>query len=396
MSRRRSLSDTGVAALKPRAARYAEPDPELRGHYVRVTPGGAKSFVAVARNPSGKQVWATIGPADALRINEARDRARTAIQRIRDGLPAFEEKPQVETFAIVAGRWLDRHVKAKGLRSEAEITRLLDKHVLPSWRDREFIAIRRGDVAALLDEVEDDHGARQADYVLAIIRACMNWYAARHDDYQPPIARGMRRTDPKSRARDRVLDDDELRSVWAAAETSGKFGAMVQLALLTAQRREKLATMKWADVSVDGTWRVPIEDREKGAGGELVLPEIAIGIIRAQPRFASNSYVFPGRGDGHFNGFSPCKRALDKKLPGIEPWRFHDLRRTARSLMSRAGVRPEIAERVMGHVIAGVEGVYDRHRYRDEKAEALRALAGLIGGIVDPQNRVVPMARAEA
>ena len=73
---------------------------------------------------------------------------------------------------------------------------------------------------------------------------------------------------------------------------------------------------------------------------------------------------------------------------------IHDLRRTARSLMSRAGVSSEHAERVMGHGIAGVEGVYDRHSYRDEKADALQRLAALIDGIVHPRTAdVVPMAK---
>ena len=69
----------------------------------------------------------------------------------------------------------------------------------------------------------------------------------------------------------------------------------------------------------------------------------------------------------------------------IPKWRLHDLRRTARSLMSRAGIRPDIAERVLGHAITGVEGVYDRHSYREEKAHALRALAGLIENILRPE-----------
>ena len=87
------------------------------------------------------------------------------------------------------------------------------------------------------------------------------------------------------------------------------------------------------------------------------------------------------------------------ELPGAEPepvygtkaranihqgsWVVHDLRRTARSLMSRAGVRPDIAERVLGHAISGVEGIYDRHDYRAEKAEALAKLAALVGDITE-------------
>jgi hypothetical protein len=79
--------------------------------------------------------------------------------------------------------------------------------------------------------------------------------------------------------------------------------------------------------------------------------------------------------------------------PGA-PWVLHDLPRTARSLMSRAGVRPDIAERVLGHKQHGVEGIYDRHRYRDEKADALTRLATLIDGIVNPRENVVRLTGA--
>jgi integrase len=393
---RKSLSDAGVVALKPRAARYSFPDPELRGHYVRVQPGGAKSFVAVSRDPtSGRQVWATIGGADLMSVAEAREKARAAIKRIQAGQPAFDPLVKAQSFEDVAEQWLKRHVRAKGLRSEGEVTRLLNSHVYPAWKDRPFLNIRRSDVAALLDEVEDDHGARQADYVLAITRGIMNWYASRSDDFNPPLVSGMRRTNPKERARARALNDDELRAVWKAAESDGAFGAFVRLLLMTAQRRDKVATMRWADIAPDGTWTIPAEAREKGNAVELVLPEAAIAIVRGQPRLGDSPYVFAavrrvnGKDHASMSGWSKRKRALDAKvaagLPDMPQWQLHDLRRTARSLLSRAGVLREHAERVLGHAIAGVEGVYDVHAYRNEKAAAMAKLAALIERIIiDP------------
>jgi integrase len=384
---RKSLSDKGVAALKPRAARYAFPDPELRGLYIRIQPSGVKAFVAVTRDQEGKQVWTTVGAPDVIGIDEARTRARAVIERVRAGLPAIEAKG--ETFGAIAATWLKRHVAGNGLRSRPEIERLLRVHVLPAWGNREFTSIRRSDVAALLDRVEDHHGARQADYCLNITRALMNWYATRHDDYAPPIVRGMRRQSPHAQARARILSDDEIRAIWKAAERAGAYGGVVQLALLTAQRRTKITTMKWADVAGD-TWSIPKAPREKDTAGTLVLPEAALVIVQAQDQMGENPHVFAGRGDGPINGMSKCKARLDR-ASGVSGWRIHDLRRSARSLMSRAGVRPDVAERVMGHAIAGVEGVYDRHAYRDEKADALRRLAGLIDGIVRPRENVLPI-----
>jgi integrase len=119
------------------------------------------------------------------------------------------------------------------------------------------------------------------------------------------------------------------------------------------------------------------------------MPKVALAILVKQPRLESNPYVFAGRGSGPYRGFSQAKTAFDGKLSDVAPWVIHDLRRTARSLMSRAGVRPDIAERVMGHAIAGVEGIYDRHSYREEKADALRRLAALVDDIVNPRENIV-------
>ena len=148
--------------------------------------------------------------------------------------------------------------------------------------------------------------------------------------------------------------------------------------------------MCWADLK-GGVWTVPEEERQKGTGGKLNLPKLALDAIEAQPHVVGNPHVFAARGKGPFNSFSQRKEELDHKLPDMEPWTLHDLRRTARSLMSRAGVRPDIAERVLGHAIAGVEG------YEPEKADALNKLAHLVETIIDPpEGNVIPIRGKEA
>src|SRR5262249_43812476 len=104
----RTMSDKGVAALKPRAKTYTQSDPELRGHWVRVQPSGKKTFVAITRDPRGKQLWTTIGPADAMTIEAAREQARSILTRVRTGLPALE--PKAETVGTVLDNWLKRHI----------------------------------------------------------------------------------------------------------------------------------------------------------------------------------------------------------------------------------------------------------------------------------------------
>ena len=391
--RRKTLTNKMVATLPRRAKRYVLADPEQRGLYIRVMPKGANVYAAVTRDLYGKQVWATLGGADVLKIDEARDQARKVIRRIREGKPAFEPPAVVpESFRGVAEDWLKRHVIAKGLRSRFEIERLLKQSVYPLWGKRSFVDIRRSDIAKLLDHVQDHSGPSQADHVLAIIRGISNWYTARHDDYASPFVRGMRRTDPETRTRSRILDDDELRQVWHAVEGAGAFGALIRILLLCAQRRGVTVRMKWSDIS-NGVWEIATEEREKGNFGAAKLPDEALAIINAQPKFKGNPYVFAAvHGRGHLNGFNKRKAAFDKAC-GVTGWTLHDLRRTARSLMSRAGITDEHAEHALGHKLQGVKKVYNRYEFFKEKSDALAKLAALIERIVNPVDNVLPLAR---
>lgn len=399
-----------VATIKPDPKkRLAISDPDTRGLYLRVTPAGMKTFTIVARDPSGKQVWREVGNADDITLTEARERAREGVKRIKAGEAPFpEETPVVplETFRKVSDDFLALYVKNKErpLRSAYEIERQFKSHLWPRWEKRVFVDIKRRDIAQMLDEVERDSGASMADHLLATLSKLMTWYAGRDDDYTSPIIRGMRRTKPSERKRKRMLSDEEIRLVWNAAGDAGVFGAIVKTCLLSAQRRDKVRLMRREDVDMEtGRWTIPSEVREKANAGEITLPPLAVAVLKSCKELKGNPYVFAVSKDKAFNGFSKEKVALDAAIAKanggkvLEPWVIHDLRRTAKSLMSRAGVRPDISERVLGHVIPGVEGVYDRHTYEAEKAEALQKLAGLVSLILTPpKGNVVTMERGAA
>lgn len=106
MTRRQRLDDDGVAKLKAKAERYTHADPELPGHYVRVQPSGAKSFVVVTRDPRGKQHWRTVG-APPMKIDAARDAGRKIIRSIREAPP--------DSFEGAAKEWFKRHVLKRKL-----------------------------------------------------------------------------------------------------------------------------------------------------------------------------------------------------------------------------------------------------------------------------------------
>jgi integrase len=222
-----------------------------------------------------------------------------------------------------------------------------------------------------------------ADVTLAVIQGVANWFVDRSDSYVSPFAKLKKRSNADPR--DRILSDEELRAVWKAAEAkeSGAFGVLVRLLLATAQRLDKVLTMRWDNISADGVWIIPSEPREKGHGGPLRLPDLVLAVLKEHPRFAGNPHVFSGRTGGRWRDVWRPKLSFDERC-GVTGWALHDCRRTARSLMSRAGVRPDIAERTLGHVVGSkVQRTYDRLGYAAEKAEALAVLSSLIQHIVN-------------
>jgi integrase len=243
-----------------------------------------------------------------------------------------------------------------------------------------------------------------ATYVLAIIRAVMNWHAAQDDDFVSPIVRGMAPTKTTERARSRVLDDDEIRDLWAALDTADVpecYPAYMRMLLFTACRRNEVADMTSAEIRTGSgrgdVWTIPALRCKTKRDHVVPLTRQAKALIGGKPEgFEGDGpwFIFSTTGGAKaFCGFSAAKRALDAEIarirkregrPPVERWTTHDLRRTGRSLMSRAKVDADIAERAIGHVIGGVRGTYDRFDYFEQKRDAFERLARQVELILNP------------
>jgi integrase len=377
---RKRLTKEGIAKLKPPPKGQIDyHDAWCPGLILRVNYGGRKTWLArhFVKRPGKPSMPTThkLGGYPAFSLDDAREKARAFL------VDPAKAQAATGSFKEVAENFLVRHVKANKLRTGRDYERILNKLVVPHWQDRPFRDIRRSDVTALLDRIEDENGSRQAGVVLAIVSKLFNWYAARSDDYSSPVVRGMRSHGPHKR--DRWLDDDEIRAGWAACGDLGTFGAFVRVLLVTAQRRGKVAAMRWQDI-MDGVWHIRREVREKGAPERLLLPQLVRDVIEAQPRLAGTAYVFAGMTGGLFTSVHLRKRELDTKMPeGTAPWVLHDLRRTARKLMTRAGVRVDVAEMALGHAFGGVRAHYDDPReYQQQIDAAVQAVADQIERII--------------
>src|SRR5262245_10743565 len=147
--------------------------------------------------------------------------------------------------------------------------------------------------------------------------------------------------------------------------------------------------MRWAELNGDRTWIIPAARYKTNLDHVIPLSAMALSVLPER----NGEFVFSANGRQAIGGYGRHKQVIDE-ASGVNGWVLHDLRRSARSLLSRAGVASDHAERCLGDVSVGVRRVYDRHAYYDEKASALEALAARVQRIIDPQPNVVPMRRA--
>lgn len=404
---RQKISKSAVNSLKPG---HSLADTNPVGFVARRLPSGTVAYGFRYRDKhSGRQRWIGLGLHGDITPDLARKKALKVAGEVRDGgqplsasaLARSRRQAASHSLDELLNNFMSRYVRPN-LRSADEIGRCFDVYVRPVLGSRSIYDIRRRDVVEMLDRIEDTNGPVMCDRVLAHVRKCFNWQAARDDAFTPPIVKGMARTKPLERARKRVLDDEEIRDLHLAldelhdtAAVPKCFRSFVRALLLSGQRRAMVSEARWEEI--DGRdWVIPAT-RNKGKVDHLVpLTDTLLELLDIK---GTRGFVFSSdKGRTPFSGFSKAKAALDARLaemrkaggrPVMKHWTFHDLRRSARSLMARAGVPSDHAERVLGHVIPGVRGTYDRHEYADEKREALEKLSALVERILHPNEAVI-------
>jgi integrase len=378
------------ATAEPTDERTVYWDAALPSFGLLVTAAGHKSYVVQYRHRKTSRRYTIKG---VLTLDDARKEARAILGRVaRGGDPVVERRMAAEgnrnALRAICENYLDR--EGDKLRTTAKRRATLERLVYPVLGSVPIDTIRRRDISELLDTIEDERGAAMADQVLALLRRIFNWHATRDDTYASPIVRGMARRTSEERERDRVLTDDEVRKVWTTAEKYPvPWGQVIRFLLLTATRRTEAAAMTWSEIE-DDLWVIPAARYKTGAEVTLPLSAAAQEVLKSVPRIAGCDYAFTTDGRRPISGFSTFKLKFDIAC-GVKDWRLHDLRRTARSLLSRACVNPDTAERCMGHKIGGVRGVYDRFGYVDQMRHAFETLAAQIERIVNPQPSIVPL-----
>lgn len=440
-----------VDAAKPGKAEYVVWDDggkeTVKGFGLKVTPAGGKVYLyqyRLARPGKAAQTTPrkyTIGRHGDFTPDQARNRAQELAAMVAQGidprqleLDAFTaqddakrlamEKARIDaelTFEKVAARWLAEYELGRRPRSYGQAKLVINKHLMPNLRGKPLPSITRADLQAVLDGIPPrQQASRRTVYAYASI--FWGWALQRGDIAENPIPTMAK---PKAvKARDRVLSDDELITIWRATETlRAPLGAFYRVLLLTGQRREEVAGMAWAELDrASATWIIPARKAKNGVAHIVPLApavveeldRLALAVqVKAKDkeqdakRWPKAGPVMSIRGTVALSCFSQAKTLLDAEIAkartdagSIRPWRVHDLRRTMATGFQRLGVRFEVTEATLNHVSGakgGVAGIYQRHDWRDEKQSALETWARHVAAIVTPaeETNVVPIGAAK-
>ena len=381
-----NLTDASIRKTPvPAAGRTELWDRQVLGLGVRITPGDARSWFVRYRTPGGHRRF-KLGEYPGLTLKAARLEAQRVLADVgRGGDPqrakhVARSSDAPTTLAELVHRYVS-HVRTRN-RSWAETERILLRYIVPRLGKLPLEDVRRGHIEPILDELAET-APSMANAAMRQVRRLFNWCVEKDLLPASPIAKV--KLPAKERSRDRVLTDDEVRSIWAALDALPyPFGPCLKLTLLTGQRRTEVAGMRWSDVDLDAeTWMLPREKTKGDRAHVVPLSRQALKVLEALPR-GSSGLVFTTNNRTQISGFSKVKAWIDAKV-GIPAWRIHDLRRTAASGMAKLGVAPHVIEKALNHStgqISGVAGIYNRHEYADEKKQALAQWAQYVDGLV--------------
>lgn len=424
--RRVKFTDKTVAALtcpEGKRDRFAFDD-EIPGFGVRATAKGAKWFVFQYGSAQQKRRVVIGAFGKELTVAAARKKAEELRGQVRSGHdPVFErraaaaERARIEAEAkaaaaraaytvesLIAG-WTEDHLSARSASYRAAAPAQL-RRALKDWLSAPAASFTRTDAVQAMDATKANAGPVAANRLRAEARACWGWAVKRGalegnpwDATPRPLAREI--------ARERVLSDEELAALYkAAGQLDAPWDTMIRLLILTGQRRGEVAGMRWEELDLEkGLWSLPGERTKNHEPHAVPLSEPAIAALKGVHRRKGAEFVFEGPRKTPMSGFGKVKTRLDKLLADalkrtVQPWVIHDLRRTAATGLQRLGVRLEVTEAVLNHVSgskSGIVGVYQRHGWEKEKAEALKGWAAHVLGLLDGRRdgeKVVELRRA--
>jgi integrase len=401
-----TLAARGIAGLQiPEKGRLEYFDKTTPGFGLRVTSAGHRSWICLYRHKGEKRRF-TLGPYPRLGLADAREKAKEILRRAAKGEdPAAEKKRErkAETFRELAERYLDEHAKVKK-RSWRADRNIVDKDLIPRFGSRKTAEITRRDILEMLRAIKARGAAIQSNRTLEIIRKLFNW-AIGEELVEANPCDHIAKLSPENQ-RTRVLTEDEIHTLWTALDGRPPLvAAAYRLMLATGQRSIEVLGAKHDEIGADGWWTIPPGRVKNGIEHRIWLNETARQVLaEAEPHARDvvthldakqrvTDWIFPSRDGGHLRSLHKTHGRLCR-ASGIPDFKIHDLRRTAASHMSAAGISRLTIAKILNHKETGITSVYDRYGYGPEIRHALDAWGARIEKIVsgrEPSSNVASL-----
>lgn len=246
-------------------------DDGLPGFGMRINPTG-KVWVVQYRT-GGKSRRQTIGRADAVTLDAARESAKRTLARVQLGADPYAERLEAEaqrsvTFGKVAERYLRNSETRLKPRSYEEVSRHLQKH-WAAFHQVPLHMIDRSSIAERLEEIAQQNGPIASNRARAAASAMFAYALGMGLADTNPVV-GTLKSGEEVR-REHVLSDGELTVIWNSCGTSD-YGRVVRMLMLTGQRREEVGNMRWPEVDIKGAlWTIPAHRTKNRRAHEVHL-----------------------------------------------------------------------------------------------------------------------------
>jgi integrase len=399
--RRIKFTDRGLKALKPppKPQQLDYFDDSLPGFGLRVSYNGRKSWIVLYRC-NGEKARLTLGRFDVLPLVDARDMAREALKAAGQGEDPAAEKfrnRDALTFRELVERYIDEYAKPKK-RTWQKDKRLLERNLVPELGRRKAHLITRADLRAELNKVKNRPAPVEANRTFEVVRRLYNWAIEEEIVAESPAANLPKPSDETPR--ERSLTADELQTLWLALDKAMPTVRNVfRLMLLSAQRRNEVSRMRWADLDRrEGWWNIPAELTKTKRPYRVPLTPAMLAIIEEMEALKSDpEWVFPrAGGDGpvpETNVTRPFRKLI--KAAGLAHFMPHDLLHTVTSHMTAMGISQFDVGKVRHHTSHDSKAItarYDHYAYDREKRRALdlwnARLLDIVGGKTAVSNVV--------
>lgn len=355
------MTDVVVSRLKEPGTYYDEVTPAFG---LRVGKNRKTWFVIRGH----ERLRTTIGRYPQIGLADARKEAKRLLT---------EEAPKViKTIPTLSEAYegFKESISGNKPKTQYDYKRVMDKYYVAKLGKRKLGDITYEDVDAIAKRLPKG----EKRHLLAVGRTFFRWCVKPPRRYIPhsPLE-GV--VVPQATKRKRVLSNSELVTVWKAAREQGyPHGTVVQLLIMTGQRKTEIANLRWPWINqVERTITLPEWVTKNKKEHTFPYNGQVAAILETVPRLNSTDLLFPSRDadDRPISGWSKFKKQLDEWAETkVEGYRLHDLRRTFRTIHAEIGTSSEIGERLINHAAAvqtDVEAIYDRYKYMPEMRAAI-------------------------